>query len=137
MMMKWKRQLEACPEENPINSAQRYSGAGACKKKCGAVDLTQKLLRLGYLLAGANLDFGEAPEEEPQGPKLVNKRFSSGCCARLVGVTCQKKNNGQPRDPLRLFGRNKKENGRRIRTGDCIRSCWPWGTPPMTGGTMT
>ncbi len=32
MMMKWKRQLEACPEENPINSAQRYSGAGACKK---------------------------------------------------------------------------------------------------------
>ena len=36
------------------------------------------------------MDFGEGPEEEdPQGPKLVNKRLSSGC-DRFVGVTYQK-----------------------------------------------
>lgn len=64
-------------------------GAGACKN-AELGNPAQKLLRLGYRLAGANLDFGEAPEEEPQGPKLVNKRFSSGC-ARFVGAFCQKK----------------------------------------------
>jgi hypothetical protein len=100
MMMNGRRGMSG---KNPIN------WAGACKKKKSAElgYLAQKLLRLGYRLAGANLDFGEAPEEDPQGPKLVNKRFSSGC-ARFVCVT-----------------------------GDCIRSCWPWGPPPMTGGTMT
>ena len=122
MMMKWKRQLEACPEENPINSAQRYSGAGACKKKCGAVDLTQKLLRLGYLLAGANLDFGEAPEEEPQGPKLVNKRFSSGCCARFVGVTCQTKNQQQKTllSAPRYSVKTKRKKGYALRTASAF-----------------
>ena len=99
-------------------------GAGACKN-AELGNPAQKLLRLGYRLAGANLDFGEAPEEEPQGPKLVNKRFSSGC-ARFVGAFCQKKKKtlGQPRDPLCLFGRNKgkKIYGRkRILTGDCTR----------------
>jgi hypothetical protein len=37
------------------------------------------------------LDFGEGPEvEKPQGPKLVNRRLSSGCWERLDGVTYQK-----------------------------------------------
>jgi hypothetical protein len=37
------------------------------------------------------LDFGEGPEEEdPQGPKLVSRRLSSGCWDRFVGVTYQK-----------------------------------------------
>lgn len=36
------------------------------------------------------MDFGEGPEEEnPKGPKFVNKRLSSGC-DRLVGVTYPK-----------------------------------------------
>jgi hypothetical protein len=40
---------------------------------------TQRLVLLRFLLGGGYLDFGDGPEEEdPQGPKLVNKRLSSG-----------------------------------------------------------
>jgi len=69
------------------------------------------------------LDLGEgAEEEEDQGPKLVNKRLSSGC-ARLVGVTYQKQNTTTQNSVISttLFGKNKKEYG--IRTEDCIRIC--------------
>ena len=89
-------------------------GAGACKN-AELGNPAQKLLRLGYRLAGANLDFGEAPEEEPQGPKLVNKRLSSGC-ARFVGVTFQhhtKTNDGQH---TRSSGRKQRHLGYALRT---------------------
>jgi len=49
----------------------------------------QRLLLLRCLLEGGSLAFGEwADEEEPQGPKLVNKRLSSGC-DRFDGVTAE------------------------------------------------
>ena len=62
------------------------------------------------------MDFGEdAVEEEPQGPKLVNKRLSSGC-DRFVGVTCQnnKTNKKQQKKILsapRYSERKKKQKG--------------------------
>jgi len=49
--------------------------------RTGVKGLTQKLLLLRCLLVGGYLDFGDEPEEEnPQGPKLVSRRLSSGCC---------------------------------------------------------
>jgi hypothetical protein len=51
---------------------------------------TQRLVLLRCLLGGGYLDFGEGPEEEdPQGPKLVNRRLSSGW-GRFVGMTYPK-----------------------------------------------
>jgi hypothetical protein len=49
-----------------------------------------EVLLLRCLLVGGCLDFGEGPEEEDlQGPKLVNKRLSSGW-DHFVGITYQK-----------------------------------------------
>jgi hypothetical protein len=64
------------------------------------------------------LDFGEGPEEEePQGPKLVNKRLSKGW-ARFVGVTCQTQK--QQQKTLSLAPHNsaktKRKKGYALRT---------------------
>jgi len=59
------------------------------------------------------LDFGEGPEEEePQGPKLVNKRLSSGC-ARFVGVTCQTKKKKTTKNIRQRHGIRQKQKGKK------------------------
>jgi hypothetical protein len=79
---------------------------------------SQRLLLLRCLLWGGCFNLGEGPEEEdPQGPKLVNKRLSSGC-DRFVGVICQH----QPKQKQIIISchvvrQNKKACG--LRTGDC------------------
>jgi hypothetical protein len=108
-----------------INSTRIESGTSVHEKR---KQRPQKLLLLRCLLCSVCLDLGEgAEEEEDQGPKLVNKRLSSGC-ARLVGVTCQKQKTTTQNNVISttLFGKNKKEYG--IRTEDCIRICG--GAPP-------
>jgi hypothetical protein len=62
------------------------------------------------------LDFGEGPEEEdPQGPKLVNRRLSSGCWDRFVGVTYKTNDNKKNVVSTTPFGWGKRNEGYALR----------------------
>jgi hypothetical protein len=78
---------------------------------------TQKLLLLRCLLGGGCLDFGEEPEEEnPQGPKFVNRRLSSGW-DRFVGVTYPKtKHNKNMSSAPRHSDEEKRNEGYALRS---------------------
>jgi hypothetical protein len=113
--MEEKMRIRNRVQTKSINSAGIESGVLQDREK--QKQRPQRLLLLRCLLEGGSLAFGEwAEEEEPQGPKLVSKRLSSGC-DRFVGVTCQKnreqqnktKNNKKKLVSATLFGENKKE----------------------------
>jgi hypothetical protein len=93
----------------------------------------QRLLLLRCLLEGGSLAFGEwAEEEELQGPKLVNKRLSSGC-DRFVCVTCQKnettkQNKKQQKKTRQRHAFRRKQKG--MKDTHCRMHPYLWrGTP--------